>query len=953
MKKCSIYIFTFLLVLIITLTSIVLVNAESTDEIKDTSSSVIVMNDPVFHNDEIALDLSWSEFPDASSYRVFYKRLDRDNSWKTLTTTTDTKFTDTGHVFGMTYAYCVRPLSSSSGYLADISNIVEFEYNTSNFPKLTSVDFAKDIQGVNITWKPVKSISKYRVYYKRTDRDVFWRVLGETSETSFLDTGHVYGKTYEYSVRCISKDGEKYYSDYSNTEAIEFKPSTPVLADVSLVKKDEGVNISWDRVSGVQKYRVFYKRTDRDSDWRVLTDTSSTSFIDTGHVYGKTYEYAVRTLCIYRDEYMSDYSNSKQITFHPDTPTLNEPVFVSGQNAVDLSWNKIDGVGNYRLYFKRTDRDKDWRFLADTRNDTYRDTGHIMGKTYVYAVRCMGTVKDVPLTDLSNSVSINYSPMKMKTVENRNDLIYLEWNSVENAVRYKLSYKRAEWDTYKEFKTFDRFTTSYLDTGIVGSEYDYVIQAYDENDVPITGFNYEGDSVVYMTTVKMTDCYFYYEYLAVEWDEMPGADSYNIYYRRDDWSPSEGWAKFANTEDTVYYDSGHHSGRTYYYTVKAVDKYGRESQSFDREGISKRYLSIPYLTQCEVTSVNDKLKTGNVSLKWEKVTGANMYGIYYRRLDWSNSSWVLIDKTTDTSFEDTGCKSGLTYEYAVQCVTDDAKHTTSWYDETTITFSYDQMKINKIKLKGKGETGTVWFNWDEYDGASYYHVYYKRTDRDSSWRYLDTVEDNVYTDTGLIKNKTYLYCVAPTNSICDNMCLYGDYYQSYTYTGNEKLDINPIADIAQTEYEYWLDGKMHGYEYICDRYIDDYVEYRPRYDWCGYFACYCLKHAGVDYTTAFGKYYNLPLVSQWVVMGKANGIWHPYGDGYKPNPGDAVIWNDSAHVSIVVDVDYANEVFYDVGGNEGSYSYLYSTVNREKFSFYNSYNYSRILGYVGTSVYAE
>ena len=58
-----------------------------------------------------------------------------------------------------------------------------------------------------------------------------------------------------------------------------------------------GVKLTWGKVSGAAKYRVYYKGS---KGWTKLTDTTATSFTDKDVSSGKNYTYTVR--CIIRQK---------------------------------------------------------------------------------------------------------------------------------------------------------------------------------------------------------------------------------------------------------------------------------------------------------------------------------------------------------------------------------------------------------------------------------------------------------------------------------------------------------------------------------------------------------------------------------------------------------------------------------------------------------------------------
>ena len=81
-------------------------------------------------------------------------------------------------------------------------------------PKISKLKNTKS--GVKVTWGKVSGAAAYRVY-RRTGNGKWKAIKGKTEATSFVDKSAKNGKTYYYTVRCISKDGKKYTSGFDKT----------------------------------------------------------------------------------------------------------------------------------------------------------------------------------------------------------------------------------------------------------------------------------------------------------------------------------------------------------------------------------------------------------------------------------------------------------------------------------------------------------------------------------------------------------------------------------------------------------------------------------------------------------------------------------------------------------------------------------------------------------------
>ena len=130
----------------------------------------------------------------------------------------------------------------------------------------------------------------------------------DTTGTSLVDTVVRSGKSYTYTVRCINTDGTAYTSDYRSGKSIKFYAAP----ELTLSSTANGVSIKWNAVPDAAKYRVYYKAS---TGWKKLTDTASTSCVDTVVNNGKTYIYTIRALDKNDNFLTSYYADGFKITY--------------------------------------------------------------------------------------------------------------------------------------------------------------------------------------------------------------------------------------------------------------------------------------------------------------------------------------------------------------------------------------------------------------------------------------------------------------------------------------------------------------------------------------------------------------------------------------------------------------------------------------------------------------
>ena len=251
--------------------------------------------------------ISWNKSNGAEKYRVYYKG---SKGWTRLTDTTSTSYTDSKVSSGKTYTYTVRCINSSatkftSGYDSKGKTV---KYISA--PKITKAESVNG--GAKISWNKSNGAEKYRVYYKGSKG---WTRLADTTSTSYTDKAVSSGKSYTYTVRCISADAKRFTSGYNGTGKSIKYVSAPKISKTEATYNS--VTLNWDKVNGAEKYRVYRKG---EKGWSRLFDTTSTTFTDT-NVYAETaYTYTVRCINSSANKFTSGY-NSKGFT----VTTLSAP----------------------------------------------------------------------------------------------------------------------------------------------------------------------------------------------------------------------------------------------------------------------------------------------------------------------------------------------------------------------------------------------------------------------------------------------------------------------------------------------------------------------------------------------------------------------------------------------------------------------------------------------------
>ena len=148
----------------------------------------------------------------------------------------------------------------------------------------------------------------------------------------------------------------------------------------------------------------------------------------------------------------------------------------------------------------------------------------------------------------------------------------------------------------------------------------------------------------------------------INWKAVANAKTYQVYRK----TPEGKWTLLTNKETgTTYTDTTAESGKTYYYTVRALNGDMR-SPSYDG---NKKIICIRTLGNVELGEF--KNTSDGVQINWKAVANAKTYQIYRKTPE---GKWTtLTNKETGTTYTDTTAENGKTYYYTVRALNGDMR----------------------------------------------------------------------------------------------------------------------------------------------------------------------------------------------------------------------------------------------------------------------------------------
>ena len=365
-------------------------------------------------------------------------------------------------------------VSTAEAYARE--NHIPFEYikEQCDTPqlKLSNVE-----DGVKISWNKVDGATQYRVYYKSRNG---WTKLTDTSSNSVIDYDVVSGTKYTYTIRALDQNGN-HISDYYRDG---FKIRFIKAPRFSLSNAANGVRISWDKVTGAEKFRVFYYGS---KGWTRLADTSSTSFLDTDVSSNHRYVYTVRCISSDGKTYTGDYRVGKGINYY-EAPSLT---LKNVEDGVKISWDKVDGAAQYRIYYKGRNG---WTKLTDTSSNSVIDYDVVSGTNYTYTIRALDQNGNHISDYYRDGFKIKFLRAPSITLSSEKGGVRIKWNKVGGAEKYRVFYYGSKGWT----RLADTADTSFLDTDVSSNHrYVYTVRCISNDGKTYTGDYRVGKGITY------------------------------------------------------------------------------------------------------------------------------------------------------------------------------------------------------------------------------------------------------------------------------------------------------------------------------------------------------------------------------------------------------------------------------------------------------------------------
>ena len=494
--------------------------------------------------------------------------------------------------------------------------------------------------------------------------------------------------------------------------------------------------------------------------------------------------YKDKTIRVFRDSGKRTSTGYRIYSFNAPIKVAT-PKFTKAKSiycGVKLAWEACKGTYKYRIYYKN--KNNQWTRMAETTSTSYVDKKVKNGNTFTYTIRCVDKEGNFISDFNSTGWKVTYTKAATPIITSLTSTpegVQLKWNPSDNVAGYRVYYKNAKGKWIRMGQTAQ---TTYIDYAITPkTAYTYTVRCVDKDGDFISDYNDKGWKHTYagLSTPKMTSVTEEAEGIRLKWDPVEGTVKYRLYRKK----ANGDWAKFAETNQTEFFDDGITSGKSYTYTIRCINSKGYATSDFNKTGWTAPFKGVDTPQIDNIAAEN----TG-IRMSWQPVEGARYYRVYYQKDD---GSWQNFATTTNTEYFDETVEQGKTYTYTVRCV-NATGHFISDYDKTgksAVFKGVDTPKFDSVESEPEG----IRLKWSAPgEGDLIYCIYYKNSN--GGWTRMAETRELEYFDKKVEVGKSYTYTIRCINRKGTFVSGYDSKGVKCTYDG---VDTPQITSLESTE----------------------------------------------------------------------------------------------------------------------------------------------------------
>ena len=540
----------------------------------DFSATVSVKTQPKLARPELALagstnssiSVQWDAISGAKSYTLQYK-LSTTSEWTNVgVRSTETSYAVSGLTKGKSYDFRLRANGDggatwlSSEFSRVLTTTVENRSLSTPSPKVASTTETS----ISLSWSAVANAKSYVLQYKLSTSSSWSSEISlSSSKTSHTLTGLKASTKYDFRLRAVGNGTTTFDSTFGTTSGTTKSAAQQLAAPQPTVVEvgSNSIKLSWKAVSGAKSYSIEYKLSTSSSWTTVSAGATATSKTLTGLTRGGKYNLRMRALGDGVNYKTSSYASAPTQVVAPklSTPSLN--CVGSTGSSITVGWQKVAGAKSYTIQYKLS-TSSEWTSVSAGSTATSKTiSGLTKGKAYDFRIRANGDGGETYLSSEFSSALRADAILKLVaptlSASSTNAGLELSWRAVSGAASYTLQY-RASGSTTWTNKGVAGTATSVVFSGLTpGSVYEFRIRA--NGDGGVTAKSSEFGDVISARFEERTSEQLKSPTVAVQatsinsvlvsWEQVSGATSYTLQYKRSDssaWSSLEAGASYSS-----------------------------------------------------------------------------------------------------------------------------------------------------------------------------------------------------------------------------------------------------------------------------------------------------------------------------------------------------------------------------------------------------------------------
>lgn len=426
---------------------------------------------------------------------------------------------------------------------------------------------------------------------------------------------------------------------------------------------------------------------------------------------------------------------------------------LSNTDGLKFVWDEVTGAEWYKVY-RKAEGATEWTVIAEqilAPETSYVDKieGDDLGKVFEYVAEPYNSYGSVPHGE-SGVKGKYFGTIDFIDAVMTETGAQVSWTALDNADSYSL-YQMAEGDEEWSFVKTVTETTCHSKTLESGKKYFFTVKAHSEGYLAETSA--DPKELVFLGSPDDVYAAISDEAITLTWDEVNGAESYNVYKKN---ASEESYAFVENITDVEFVDEDVINGELYNYYIQSVN-------SLTESVIGDNCTTVKKLAVTK--NVTTELGKNCVIVKWDAVDFADGYKIFRKEVE--STGWSAIGSSDVTEYRDMRVASGLTYVYAVATLSDGGIYEAENSEPSEEIFYIAAPVINSAVAYGDKIT----LSWKKVNGVELYDVY-KYSAENEEWELLDSIDVNTYDDFDVIGGETYGYSIVSV--IGDKTSLFDD-----------------------------------------------------------------------------------------------------------------------------------------------------------------------------------